>query len=532
MAATSKPKNLELNVTNLGPIARANIDLRPMTVFVGPSNTGKSYLAILIYALHRFFGGRVMRPHFRSVFRASSIFGIRRRLKDAEAIPAEDTEALISWADDVSKRVLETNPPEKFLAQLPESVAKIVRRRLEDMREFDRLLDGEIARCFGVEETRNLIRNGARDGMSAAVRRPVPEAGADARFVEYRYTRRGGRLDLAASVPSATPLRMAGTEGSLSHMSRQAAFYSNLSDAERAEMGSSLSSMVLSELTGECGHDLVDPLTHTPYYLPADRTGVIHAHRVVVSSLIGHAPRAGLDPEPPLPVLSGVLADFLETLIGLRERRPTRPSREEDLAEMLETNLLSGEILNRESATGYPEFSYRPDGWGKGLPLMYTSSMVSELAPVVLYLRHVVRPEDVLIIEEPESHLHPAKQVEFIRHLSAVVRAGVRVVITTHSEWVLEELANLVRLSSLPKSRRQGVGGASYALDPKQLGVWLFEPKTRPRGSVVKEIPFNEDFGGFRSGFDEVAMETYNDYAAISNRIGEARSEYKPRQQG
>ena len=46
-------ENLELSVRNFGPIARADIDLRPFTVFVGPSNMGKSYLAALIYALHK-----------------------------------------------------------------------------------------------------------------------------------------------------------------------------------------------------------------------------------------------------------------------------------------------------------------------------------------------------------------------------------------------------------------------------------------------------------------------------------------------
>ena len=51
---TNKP-TIELSVSNFGPIAKAEIDLRPLTVFVGPSNTGKSYLAILIYALHKFF---------------------------------------------------------------------------------------------------------------------------------------------------------------------------------------------------------------------------------------------------------------------------------------------------------------------------------------------------------------------------------------------------------------------------------------------------------------------------------------------
>lgn len=47
--------NIHLAVQNFGPIARAEIDLRPLTVFVGESNTGKTYLAALIYALHRTF---------------------------------------------------------------------------------------------------------------------------------------------------------------------------------------------------------------------------------------------------------------------------------------------------------------------------------------------------------------------------------------------------------------------------------------------------------------------------------------------
>ena len=44
-------KHIELDVTNFGPIAEAKIQMRPLTVFVGPSNTGKSYLAILILRL-------------------------------------------------------------------------------------------------------------------------------------------------------------------------------------------------------------------------------------------------------------------------------------------------------------------------------------------------------------------------------------------------------------------------------------------------------------------------------------------------
>ena len=65
--------------------------------------------------------------------------------------------------------------------------------------------------------------------------------------------------------------------------------------------------------------------------------------------------------------------------------------------------------------------------------------MVTELAPIVLFLRGVIARGDMLIIDEPESHLHPEMQIEFIRFLASVVRSGVRIIMTTHSEWVLEE---------------------------------------------------------------------------------------------
>ena len=45
-----------LDVRDFGPIARASVELRPLTVFIGPSNTGKSYLAMLLYVLHRCLG--------------------------------------------------------------------------------------------------------------------------------------------------------------------------------------------------------------------------------------------------------------------------------------------------------------------------------------------------------------------------------------------------------------------------------------------------------------------------------------------
>ena len=49
--------NVRIAVREFGPVAEGEMELRPLTVFVGPSNTGKTYLAVLIYALHRILGG-------------------------------------------------------------------------------------------------------------------------------------------------------------------------------------------------------------------------------------------------------------------------------------------------------------------------------------------------------------------------------------------------------------------------------------------------------------------------------------------
>ena len=149
--------------------------------------------------------------------------------------------------------------------------------------------------------------------------------------------------------------------------------------------------------------------------------------------------------------------------------------------------------------------------------------MVSELAPVVLFLRHLVEPGDMLIIEEPEAHLHPAMQAAFARDLARLVRSGIRVVVTTHSEWLLDQFANLVRLSELPEAKRKGLPGADEALRPEQFGAWLFKPKQRPKGSVVEELSIDPDTGGLGSDYSEIAEHLYNDWAHIGNRIEEER---------
>ena len=225
--------------------------------------------------------------------------------------------------------------------------------------------------------------------------------------------------------------------------------------------------------------------------------------------------------------LSGIYGDLFERLVTVDDSYSETSGPIVGVARSMEREILRGEIRSKGNPVGYPQFSYRPDSWDQDIPLMNASSMVSELAPVVLYLRYVVRPGDTLIIEEPESALHPAMQVELTRLLAAAVKAGIRIMITTHSEWVLEELANLLLMSELPEDQRHGFEGSDLALSDAELGVWLFEPDDEVGGTVVKEIPFDKEMGNFPSEFGLITTDLYNRFARISNRIERLAEEQK-----
>ena len=266
------------------------------------------------------------------------------------------------------------------------------------------------------------------------------------------------------------------------------------------------------------------PLYLPAFYLPADRTGVMHAHGAIVSAVIGNAPLTGLRPPTRTPMLSGIVADFLRQLIELDNPQDQRTKSRHDLDKEIEKTILGGSVnVDRSELIGYPRFTYRPDGQKDTLPLMNASSMVSEIAPIVLFLRHVVGPDSVLIIEEPESHLHPAMQVEFTRQLAAMVRSGVRLIVTTHSEWVLEELANTVKRSALSATGRRAIAGTDVALPPDDVGAWLFKQRSAPQGSTVEEVKLDEEVGLYPTDYDAVSEALYNENARIYNHLQDRR---------
>ncbi len=104
------------------------------------------------------------------------------------------------------------------------------------------------------------------------------------------------------------------------------------------------------------------------------------------------------------------------------------------------------------------------------IPILGSHSGVRELAPLIVYLRYVIEEEGAFVVmEEPETHLHPYMQSIVTRAL-AMLSKYADVLITTHSPIILDGLDNLIKLNRLSLEEKKKLGyREGEGLNPESL---------------------------------------------------------------
>jgi len=105
-------------------------------------------------------------------------------------------------------------------------------------------------------------------------------------------------------------------------------------------------------------------------------------------------------------------------------------------------NIIGGKYIVTEN----DELYYRPKGKNINLLMSESSSSVRSLLDIGFYLRHEAEVGDLLIIDEPELNLHPENQRRIARLFARIVNIGIKVFITTHSDYIIKELNTLIML--------------------------------------------------------------------------------------
>lgn len=183
-----------------------------------------------------------------------------------------------------------------------------------------------------------------------------------------------------------------------------------------------------------------------------------------------------------------------------------------DFAATIEQELLEGSVkVSREGEIVYtPSQSRRTH-----LPIHMTASVVKTLSSLVVFLKHNAHKGDTIIIDEPEINLHPDNQVTLARLLARLASKGFRLIVSTHSDYIIREINNMIMLSNTNESTR-----AKYGYRPEEciseddIAVHVFcRKRKRDKFVSVEELSIN------KAGFE---VKSIDDTIERQNQIAEA----------
>ena len=412
---------LEMGVAieNFGPIRSGQIELRPLTIFMGSNNSGKSYAALLIHSILN-GGHRSMRQIIDR--------GIVRRMRRADL--RQDGPPLASFSLECDANLACQEFTQELQRNFSSPLSDLVSYKQETCTIYasSRILRSTITLQKG---------KGAKCDPTDNWNGPVT-------------------VDYSRGCP---PITIDGD------------------DNVTVNADIATDSSLLNETYEYC--NAIAPLSH---YVPASRQGVLQNHKLLLSGYARGASYVGTG-DSRAPKLSGSTTDLLNALFAMpREHGPCR-----SIARRLESSTLGGRVTISDDEF-FPEVTYQHGG--RVVPMHRAASAVSSIAPLVLYLKYLVKPGHALIIEEPEAHLNPKQQIALAGCLVDLVRSGVYILISTHSPYVVEQMGNYLRAGGV-SDKTKLPGNQDRYIKRDEFAAYSFEPDQG--ASVVKSVAASED---------------------------------------
>jgi len=177
--------------------------------------------------------------------------------------------------------------------------------------------------------------------------------------------------------------------------------------------------------------------------------------------------------EYPMAVRKNV--DFIRELPGVVKRESFLLKEHPELLKSF-ADIIGGEFkVSRSGEVQYvPSCNKRVK-----LELVESSSSVRSLLDIGFYLRHMAMPGDLLMIDEPELNLHPENQRRMARLFAMLVNKGVKIFVTTHSDYIIKELNTLIAFHQktarlLALAKREEYEPFEF-LDPSKVRVYIAE---------------------------------------------------------
>ncbi len=248
------------------------------------------------------------------------------------------------------------------------------------------------------------------------------------------------------------------------------------------------------------------------YFLPASRSGIysgMNAFGTIVAEL--SKSRSSLTSKIELPGISEPISDYFIELSNISNNSKINLDVDKKLKECydkIEETILGGHVLFDKNKNS---LMYAPKDMDAQFSMTEVSSMVSEVSPIVAFLKYIVANRKdvnsesrvILFIEEPEAHLHPNNQIKLMEVFTELTNAGVTLVMSSHSNYVFNKLNNLVLSEKLDYNIYQP--------------IFLEKGK---EGSISRPMQIDE-CGADDENFIDVSEALYNEREQIIRRHNE-----------
>ena len=424
-----------IEIENFGPIRRGDIELKPLTVFIGPNNSGKSCAAILIHSLY-------------TAFHQILSFDIYFHIDQAEREKCVEIGGSFKTEDDIFREGnKEISVYRNEITQIAEKLlTKRIRSEIEN--SYSTTLENIVrktSKTFRIivnQNSRKLIIENSHDTVKVTEYPGLSEYPLDVKKIKHTISGHGEHRTLTL---------------------------------EFVDMLAAL----LREAAGE--------FIKKPYFLPSTRSGILQVRKALTEDTWKQVLLSRMGSERDAPKIPGVVSEFLLRIAEI----PSRKGKFYELACELEDEILGEKIAVKNiEQYGYPEIEYTSRESFR--PFHMVSSSGLELAPFILYLKYVIAPGDTVIIEEPESHLHPENQSILAKYLVRLIRNNVNLIITTHSELLLRKISHFVLLGTVGEEKR--VRKYGYRKDdfllPEDVSVHVFN--LDQEGGTIEKVKTKE----------------------------------------
>jgi len=210
-------------------------------------------------------------------------------------------------------------------------------------------------------------------------------------------------------------------------------------------------------------------------YLPASRTGYLQTYKTLANNAIfkNYDVDSNNNNHNHLSIIIRFFISQLNNNTSFKNN---------DFSDFIEKFIINGSV-NIYKDNNNIEFQLSN---GKKIDLNYLSSTVSELIPLVVFLkRGLIRKNGLIVIEEPEAHLSFKNQKLIAELIALFLQNKIKVLITTHSDFLIYEINNLIMKETINNLKNNNTS-SSIGINHKQVGLYNFI--LEDSGSIIEKV--------------------------------------------